>query len=103
MSQLVKVAEVQDLPAGKGKGVEVAGKKIALFNVAGQYYAIGDSCTHRGASLCEGTVNGTQVICPWHGAAFDLASGKALTPPAKLPLPCYKVEVEGSEIKVEIP
>lgn len=103
MGTFHKAAETKDLAQGKGIPVEVGGHKIALFNVDGTYYAIGDTCTHRGGPLSEGALDGTTVICPWHGANFDLSSGKNLTPPAAEEVASYAVRVEGNDIQVEIP
>ena len=103
MGTFHKAAETKDLAAGKCMAVEVDGNKIALFNVDGTYYAIGDTCTHMGGPLSEGTLDGTKVICPWHGANFDLSSGKNLTPPAPQEVPSYAVRVEGDDIQIEIP
>ena len=66
--EFVKVAQVSDIPPDGSKLVEAGGQKIALFNVGGQFYAIGDTCTHKGGPLSEGFVEGTEVQCPWHGA-----------------------------------
>lgn len=102
MTNLIKIATVSDVPSGRGAAFTVEGQRIALFNVDGAYYAIGDSCTHRGGPLSEGAVQGTQVTCPWHGADFDLKTGTALGPPAQQGVPSYKVVVEGDDIKVEV-
>lgn len=102
MAAFHRVAAVTDLPPGKGMAVEVGGQKCALFNVGGTFYAIGDTCTHRGGPLSEGTIQGTTVICPWHRACFDLGSGKNLTPPAPAPVPAYRVRIEGTDVQVEI-
>jgi nitrite reductase/ring-hydroxylating ferredoxin subunit len=103
MGTFHKVAETKDVAPGQGIAVEVHGTKIALFNVDGTFYAIGGTCTHRGGPLAEGELDGTTVTCPWHGARFDCASGKNLTPPAPSEVPSYPVRVEGDEIQVEIP
>lgn len=102
MAELLKVAETKDVPAGENTAVEVGGKKVALFNVDGNYYAVDDTCTHRGGPLSEGAVEGTRVTCPWHGATFDLTTGDASSP-APSGVSCYKVHVEGNDIKIEIP
>ncbi len=102
MSTYRTVAKVEDLSPGRGIAVEVDDRKIALFNVGGKYFAIGDACTHRGGPLSEGEIEGQTVICPWHGACFELATGKNLTPPAPGAVPCYGVRVEGSEIQVDL-
>ena len=97
------VAEVGELAPGSCKGVDVSGQPIALFNIDGAFYAIGDACTHRGGSLSGGTVEGMKVTCPLHGAKFDVTTGKNLTPPAPGEVPSYKVRVEGNQVQVEIP
>ncbi len=103
MGTFHKVAAVNELTPGASKAVEVGGQQIALFNIGGTYYAIGDACTHRGGSLSEGVVEGTKVTCPLHGAQFEVTTGKNLTPPAPGEVPSYKVRVEGSDVQIEIP
>ena len=103
MSAFHKVAESKDLAPGRGMVFDVAGKRIAVFNVDGTYSAIGDTCTHRGGPLSEGDLVGSTVTCPLHGAQFDVRTGEVLGPPAPTGVPSYKVRVEGSEIQVEIP
>ena len=97
------VAEVKDLTPGSCKAVELSGQQIALFNIGGTFYAIGDACTHRGGSLSEGTLEGTTITCPLHGATFEVTTGKNLTPPAPGEVPSYKVRIEGNQVQVEIP
>jgi nitrite reductase/ring-hydroxylating ferredoxin subunit len=96
-----KVATVAEVPPGHAKQVTVNNRPIAVFNVGGTYYAIDDTCTHRGASLAEGTLQGTEVTCPWHGARFDLISGAPLGPPAPHGVAVFRVQVVGDEIQVE--
>ena len=102
MTKLIKIATVSDVPPGEGAAFTVEGQRIALFNVDGAYYAIGDSCTHRGGPLSEGDVQGTKVTCPWHGAAFDLKTGAALGLPAQKGVPSYRVVIEGGDVKIEM-
>ena len=64
MPKLIKIAETKDLTPGQAAAFDLEGQRIALFNVEGTYYAIGDSCTHRGGPLSEGDVQGTKVTCP---------------------------------------
>lgn len=96
-----KVATVAEVPPGKCKAFTIQGKAAALFNIDGTFYAIGDTCPHRGAPLHQGQCQGTVVICPWHGAQFDLTSGAHLSPPARSGVPAFKVQVVGDEIHVE--
>ena len=97
-----KAATVQEIPAGKGKQVTINGKVIALFSTDSGFYAIDDTCPHRGAPLSEGEVQGTEVICPWHNACFDLTTGAHLSPPAPRDVGCYKVQVVGDEVQIDI-
>ena len=102
MPEFVKVATIDEIPAGQAKLVEAGGKEIALFNVAGAFHAIDNTCTHVGGPLCEGELEGTEVTCPWHGATFDVTSGAVVGPPAGAPVSRYNVRIEGSDIKVEV-
>ncbi|MBI3597731.1 MAG: non-heme iron oxygenase ferredoxin subunit [Nitrospirae bacterium] len=102
MAGFVKVGTTGDITPGQGKKVEAGGKKIALFNVDGTYYAIDDTCTHRGGPLSEGELAGSEVTCPWHSAVFDVTTGKALGPPAPKGVSRYNVRVSGGNIEVEV-
>ena len=102
MAGFVKVAKTGDVALGSAKMVEVGGKKIAIFNVDGKYYAIDNTCTHRGGPLAEGALEGKEVTCPWHGAVFDVTTGEVLGPPAPKPVSRYEVRVSGKDIEVEV-
>jgi NAD(P)H-dependent nitrite reductase small subunit len=97
-----KVATVAEVPPGTSKQVTLNRRKLALFNVDGTFYAIDDTCPHRGAPLSEGQIQGKEVICPWHAACFDLTTG-AGTPPAKKGVSTYPVQVVGEEVQVDVP
>ena len=99
--EFVKVATTGEIPPGRCKGVEVDGRPIAVINVDGTYYATDDTCTHRGALLSEGDVEGKEIICPLHGAVFNATNGEVVEPPATEPLTCYNVRASGTEIFVE--
>jgi 3-phenylpropionate/trans-cinnamate dioxygenase ferredoxin component len=94
----VKVAETKDIQPTQMKAVKVAGEDICVANVDGKYYAIGNICTHVGGPLDQGTLEGYQVECPWHGSKFDVRTGEPTKPPAKKPEPTYEVKVEGDNI-----
>ncbi len=100
--EFVKVATVGEIEPGRAKRVEVGEEAIAVFNLDGEYYAIGDTCSHEEASLSEGDVFGDCVECPLHGAEFDIATGKARTLPAVSPVPSYPVKVEGDAVLVGV-
>jgi len=82
--------------------VDAEGQRRALFNIAGTFYAIDDTCTHEGGPLCEGMVVGTEVTCPWHGAVFDVTSGTVLAKPAPRHVARNQVRFTGEDIEVEV-
>ncbi len=98
------VCRADALPEGKGESFEVAGHRVALFNVGGSFYAIEDRCSHADAPMADGHVceAGRRVACPWHGAEFDLRTGEALTPPACEGIAAYPTQVDGDEVVIEI-
>src|SRR4029077_17375763 len=75
MADYVKVATTGEIPAGSGMTVAAAAKPIAVFNCAGTFYAIDDTCPHQGGPLGEGELDGTIVTCPWHGWQYDVTTG----------------------------
>jgi nitrite reductase/ring-hydroxylating ferredoxin subunit len=97
-----KVAAVGEIPDGRGKQVTAGGKELAVFNCGGTFYAIDNTCSHSGGPLAEGDCTGTEVLCPWHGAAFDVTTGKHLSPPARRDVAAYKVQVVGDEVQVDV-
>lgn len=100
MAGFVKVAEVADVDAGGMKLVEIEGKQIALANVDGTVYAFGNICTHVGAPLVEGFLDGEDVTCPWHGAVFCVKTGENTGGPGEGPVPTYEVKIDGTDIMV---
>ena len=102
MSTLVKVAETKDVAPGMGKVVAAEGRSVALFNVAGTFYAIDNPCTHRGVPLGEGELAGEVVTCPWHGAKFNVKTGEVLAPPAQNGVRSFPVKIQGNDVLVEL-
>ena len=98
----VKVATTDEVPAGEGRVVEAAGKTLALFNVDGTYYALDNTCAHRGGPLGEGDLEGTVVTCPWHAWRWDVTTGANVNNPA-VKMTCFPVKVENGEVLVELP
>jgi 3-phenylpropionate/trans-cinnamate dioxygenase ferredoxin subunit len=104
MNEFVKVATVDEIPQNGSLLVQVDGYEVALFNLDGEIYAIENVCTHDGGPLVEGTIiNGCEVMCPRHGARFDIRTGEALSFPAFEPTTSYAVRVEGNEVWIESP
>jgi 3-phenylpropionate/trans-cinnamate dioxygenase ferredoxin subunit len=97
-----KVTPKIDLPEGDVVAYDVCETWVALAEVDGEVYAIGDLCTHAGCSLAKGTLEGTTVTCPCHGSQFDVTSGKVLQGPATEAVPSYRVKIERGMVMVEI-
>ena len=102
MGQII-VGNTKDFFKEKIKKVTIDGKDILLANIDGSYYAIQDTCTHAGASLSEGSLEGSVITCGWHGAKFDCKTGKLSSFPVKIKdLNSYKVVIESENIFVEV-
>lgn len=99
MGAFVKVCNKTDIPAGAGKTVTVNGKPVALFNVDGTFYAIDDTCIHRGGPLGEGELDGKIAICPWHGWRWDVTNGVNQLNPA-ISIKTYEVKLDGDDVLV---
>ena len=101
MSSFVRVASTGEIPPGQAKAFVVGPREIAVFNVAGSYYAIDNACPHQGGPLAEGWVEGCVVTCPWHAWSFDVRTG-AMTPSDLCTLDTFEVQVAGSAISVSL-
>jgi nitrite reductase (NADH) small subunit len=93
------VAQVDEIPPGEGKVVQVNEKPIALFNVGGAFYAIHNVCPHEGGPLGEGRLKGCVVSCPWHDLSFDVRNGQG-TDGGGYCVGSYEVRVEGTQVLV---
>lgn len=100
MSDWVTVAEEKDLPPGTFKCVDIDDVLVAVFNLDGEYHAIENVCTHEYAELTDGDLEGDEIVCPLHGARFDIRTGEALTPPAYEPVAKLPVRVDGGVVQV---
>jgi 3-phenylpropionate/trans-cinnamate dioxygenase ferredoxin subunit len=111
------VATVDQVPPGQRLLVTVAGREIGIFNIKGEYFAVGNRCPHNGASLCKGRIvglveasqpgsyqfsrKGELLRCPWHGWEFDLRTGKSWCEPDRTKVRSYEAKVEPGETLVE--
>lgn len=102
MADYVKVATTNEVDPGQARLVDVKGKQIALFNIDGQFFALDNTCTHKGGPLEEGTVSGHEVTCPWHGSVFDVRTGEVIRPPAQRAVARYGIRVTGTDVEVEV-
>lgn len=104
----VPIAPAGDVPEGSRLFVEIDGRPIVVLNVAGQLFAIADVCSHDDGPLGDGEVEGAdasqpEIVCPRHGAHFDLRSGKATALPAVVDVPAYPVRVQAGQIEIGVP
>jgi len=108
--EFVKVAESSEIPVGKMRMFRIGEKEYLVANVNGKYYAIGNRCTHAGADLSQGSLEGNVLTCPKHKSKFDVTTGKVISGP-KIPLfhpkindePSYEVKVEGTALMLKTP
>ncbi len=98
----IAVAKLNDIEPGKSVCVQVEKKRIAIFNVDGKFYALDDYCPHKGAPMSTGYLGVTDVTCPWHGASFDLATGKGLAGPCGGGIESYPVRITGDDLELQV-
>lgn len=101
--EFVAISNIEDLPVGERLFVEIDDLDIVVFNLAGEVYAIGDICSHDDGPLGEGEIEDREVICPRHGARFDVRTGKAVGLPAVIDIPAYPVKLEDGQLWIGIP
>ena len=100
--EFVQIAPLEELPNGERLFVEIDEKKIVVFNLGGDIYALGDVCSHDDGPLGDGEIEGMDIICPRHGARFDIRTGEALLLPAAVDIPAYPVRIVNGMIEVGI-
>ena len=103
MNEFIKVAEFDEIDEGELLGIEVDGEPICLARVNGDICAFTDNCTHISGPLNEGELDGEVLTCPWHGAQFNVRTGKVLRGPARQDIQTYPVKIEGESILVSLP
>lgn len=99
----LEIAPVSELPNGERMFVDIGDTPIVIFNIAGGLFAIGDVCTHDDGPLGDGDIEGFNVVCPRHGAEFDVRTGKVMSMPAVVDIPAYPVQVRDGVIFLGVP
>ncbi len=102
MTEFTPVAKKTALADPGSMLVEVGGRLVVLLHVDGQFYALDDVCTHDGGPLSSGTICDGAIVCPRHGAKFDVRTGAAITMPATQPTTAHTVRLEGDDILVKL-
>ncbi len=103
MAKFVRVCKVSEVPDPGRKLLEVGDRTVVLFHLEGEFYAIDDVCTHDDGPLGEGELEGYSIICPRHGARFDVRTGHAQTMPAVRSTAAYETKVEGEDVLLKVP
>ena len=102
MTEFIRAASVSDIPDPGRVILEIEDRMVVLLHVAGEFFCIDDVCTHDGGTLGDGPLDGHSVVCPRHGAMFDIRSGKALTMPATEGIACHEVKVVDDDVLVRL-
>jgi len=101
--QFYVITDSESLIDGERLFVDVDGQPIVIFNISGDYFAIGDECTHDEGSLGEGQLDGYIITCPRHGACYDIRTGEAISLPAVISTPAYPIRIREGNIEIGIP
>ena len=99
----VEIAPLSELPNGERLFVEIEGKPVVIFNIAGQLFSIADVCSHDDGPVGEGRLEEFTITCPRHGAQFDVRTGKVIQMPAVIDIPAYPVRVIDGMIQLGVP
>jgi nitrite reductase/ring-hydroxylating ferredoxin subunit len=102
MAQFEAVAKLAELPLGSMRAFKLGDREIVLCHTREGVFALDNICTHAHARLCEGRLRATRLVCPLHGASFDVRDGRVLGPPATLALPCYPLRIVEGSIEVAL-
>jgi nitrite reductase/ring-hydroxylating ferredoxin subunit len=102
VAQFETVLPLAALPPGAMRALEIAGREIVICHTREGVFALDNICTHAHARLCEGRLRARRLVCPLHGASFDLRDGRVLGPPAERPLPTHAVRVVAGTIEVAL-
>lgn len=98
-----RVAPTSDVPAGKMQGFEVGGRSVVVCNSRDGWFALDDICTHAFAKMHEGRLRGCRLICPLHGASFDIRDGSVLGAPATAPLATFPLRIVDDYVEIALP
>jgi nitrite reductase/ring-hydroxylating ferredoxin subunit len=101
-TEFQRVLSLADVPQGKMRACEIGGRQIVVCRTRDGVFALDNVCTHAYSRMSEGRLRGSRLICPLHGAAFDVSNGRVLGAPATKPLHTHRVRISGEQIEVAI-
>jgi nitrite reductase/ring-hydroxylating ferredoxin subunit len=99
---VVRVCAQTDIAPETVKAYEVGDKRLAVYNLGGEFYVTDDECTHASASLADGMLEDGIIECSLHFGAFDVKTGAVKAPPCSLALRTYKVVLQGTDVCVDL-
>jgi len=102
MAQFAPVLELAAVPLGSMRACTVGTRELVVCHTRAGLFALDNICTHAEARLCEGRLRAMRLVCPLHGAAFDVRDGRVLAPPAAYPLRTYPVRLHAGVIEVAL-
>ncbi len=102
MAQFAPVLPLTDLPMGSMRACTVGPRELVICHTRAGLFALDNICSHAEARLCEGRLRSTRLVCPLHGAAFDLRDGRVLAPPAAHPLATHVLRVVAGVIEIAV-
>ena len=100
MAEFVRVAAVGDIPLGQMRGFEVGFERIVIGHTENGFFAVADECSHDAAPISDGELRGNNLVCPRHGAMFNIENGAVTGPPAVIGIDSYEVKVDGDDVFV---
>jgi 3-phenylpropionate/trans-cinnamate dioxygenase ferredoxin component len=101
--EFIEIAPADQIPPGERLFIELGGKSIVLFNLAGKLFAIGDVCSHDNGPVGDGEIEENEIICPRHGARFDICTGKVTSLPALVDIPAFPVRIREGIVEIGTP
>ena len=102
MADFVKVAVTSDIPIGQLRAFQAGHTRIVIGNSGDGYFALADECSHDSAPISDGNLVGNNIVCPRHGAKFDIHTGAVTGPPAVIGIDKYELRIEGEDILVKV-
>jgi nitrite reductase/ring-hydroxylating ferredoxin subunit len=99
---IVRVCAKAEIAPDSVKAFEIGDKRLAVFNLGGQFYVTDDECTHAAASLADGMLEGDVIECSMHFGAFHVPTGAVKAPPCEMALRTYKVVPDGDDVLVDL-
>ena len=102
MAEFQAVMKLTEVPAGGMRTCMLGGRELVICHTREGVFALDNLCTHAEARLCEGRLRSTRLVCPLHGASFDIRDGRVLGPPAVVALPTHAVRIVDGTIEVAL-